>query len=87
MPSMVCIEPRGGNQDDFDPVLKGYYDSIRHGTKPVIGKKRRGKRLGVNNRTAMECTETSTKGAAFLAVCRGKVFNFFFFFLSIVMYL
>ncbi|KAM7513981.1 hypothetical protein LguiA_003564 [Lonicera macranthoides] len=69
----LFVEPRGGNQDDFDPVLKGYYDSIRHGTKPVIGKKRRGKRLGLNNRTAMECTETSTKGAAFLAVCRGKV--------------
>ncbi|KAK3010623.1 hypothetical protein RJ639_012326 [Escallonia herrerae] len=69
----LFVEPRGGNQDDFDSALKGYYDSIRQGHKPVSGRKKRAKKVGLNNRTTMECTENSRKGAAFLAVCRGKV--------------
>ncbi|KAK2988222.1 hypothetical protein RJ640_020704, partial [Escallonia rubra] len=69
----LFVEPRGGNQDDFDSALKGYYDSIRQGHKPVNGRKKRAKKVGLNNHTTLECAENSRKGAAFLAVCRGKV--------------
>lgn len=67
------LEPRGGNQDDFDDTLKGYYDSIRQGGKTDIGRKRKGKNLGLKNLKATERPEKSKNGAAFLAVCRGKV--------------
>lgn len=51
-------EPRGGNQDDFELVLKAYYE----------------KNLGKYRGHAMEPSrDTKKKGAAFLAVCRGKV--------------
>ncbi|KAJ1392938.1 ATP-dependent helicase, C-terminal [Sesbania bispinosa] len=33
-------EPRGGNQDDFELVLKGYYDSIHNGKRPALGRKK-----------------------------------------------
>ncbi|CAK9178304.1 unnamed protein product [Ilex paraguariensis] len=70
----LFVEPRGGSQDDFDSVLKGYYNSLRQGNKPVICRKRRGKKSDLNNQNATECTGKSKKeGAAFLAVCRGKV--------------
>ncbi|PSS31181.1 Fanconi anemia group J protein [Actinidia chinensis var. chinensis] len=69
----LFVEPRGGNQDDFEPVLTGYYNSIRRSKMPALGRKRRGKKLGLGNSGTMECTENSKDGAAFLAVCRGKV--------------
>lgn len=71
---MVYAEPRAGSQDDFETVLKGYYDSNRQGNKPTIGRKRRGKKTDPNHFYATESQESSKKeGAAFLAVCLGKV--------------
>ncbi|KAF5955973.1 hypothetical protein HYC85_008829 [Camellia sinensis] len=69
----LFVEPRGGSQDDFEHVLMGYYDSIRQRKMPVLGRKRKGKKLGLSNCDTMECAENPTGGAAFLAVCRGKV--------------
>ncbi|KAL3845893.1 hypothetical protein ACJIZ3_003296 [Penstemon smallii] len=70
----LFVEPRGSNQDAFEPVLKGYYDSIRQGTKQVNGRRIRGKRLGIKNGVMLESPkDTKKEGAAFLAVCRGKV--------------
>lgn len=73
IPFFWSLEPRGGNQDDFDDTLKGYYDSIRQGGKIRNGRKRKGKKLGLKNLKPTECSEKSKNGAAFLAVCRGKV--------------
>ncbi|KAE9617276.1 putative RNA helicase [Lupinus albus] len=70
----IFVEPRGGNQDDFELVLKGYYDSIHHGKKPASGKKRRIKKFDLNHFYAADSQENSKKGgAALLGVCRGKV--------------
>ncbi|KAF5455624.1 hypothetical protein F2P56_025180 [Juglans regia] len=69
----LFVEPRGGSQDDFEHVLKGYYDSIRQGNKPVLGRKRRAKKTGLNHVNAVESPDNSKEGAAFLAVFRGKV--------------
>ncbi|XP_059635149.1 uncharacterized protein LOC132277322 isoform X2 [Cornus florida] len=70
----LFVEPRGGNQDEFEAVLKGYYDSIRQGNKLANGRKRGVKKMDLNKLNATQCTEISKKeGAAFLAVCRGKV--------------
>ncbi|VVA92008.1 unnamed protein product [Arabis nemorensis] len=65
----IVPEPRGGAQDEFDSVLKGYYDSIR-GKNRLIGRNRRAKKAGP---VKTETQDDSKKGAAFLAVCRGKV--------------
>ncbi|KAG7597747.1 ATP-dependent helicase C-terminal [Arabidopsis suecica] len=65
----LFVEPRGGAQDEFDSVLKGYYDSIR-GKNKLIGRNRRAKKAGP---IKTETQDDSKKGAAFLAVCRGKV--------------
>ncbi|CAF1927266.1 unnamed protein product [Brassica napus] len=65
----LFVEPRGGAQDDFDSVLKGYYDSIR-GKNRLIGRNRRLKKAGL---VKTEFQDDSKKGAAFFAVCRGKV--------------
>lgn len=70
---VICSEPRGGSQDDFEPMLKGYYDTICRSKKPALGRKRRGKKLGLNNCDGMDCAGIPKEGAAFLAVCRGKV--------------
>lgn len=67
----IFVEPRGG-QDDFEHVLNGYYDTIRQKNKPMIGR-RRGKRLDANSCNATKSKGNSRTGAAFLAVCRGKV--------------
>lgn len=67
-------EPRGSSQDSFEAVLKGYYNSICHGTRQASGRKIRGKKLGLKNGSSVESTKDTKKaGAAFLAVCRGKV--------------
>ncbi|KAL1219740.1 Regulator of telomere elongation helicase 1 [Cardamine amara subsp. amara] len=65
----LFVEPRGGAQEEFDSVLKGYYDSIR-GKNRLIGRNRRVKKVGP---IKTETQDDSKKGAAFLAVCRGKV--------------
>ncbi|XP_057974456.1 uncharacterized protein LOC131162218 isoform X2 [Malania oleifera] len=67
------VEPRGGSQDDFDSTLKCYYDCIRRGNKPPLGRKRREKKMILNYFGAKESIKSSEEGAAFLAVCRGKV--------------
>lgn len=60
-------EPRGGNQDDFELVLKAYYE----------------KNLDKYHGHAMEPSrDTKKKGAAFLAVSRGKVRYFIIYFES-----
>ncbi|CAM8972259.1 unnamed protein product [Rhodiola kirilowii] len=70
----VFVEPRGGSQDDFEPILKGYYDTIRQGGTPLFQRKKRGKKLGPYNSVDPVKNEMDRKdGAAFLAVCRGKV--------------
>ncbi|XP_037493665.1 Fanconi anemia group J protein homolog isoform X1 [Jatropha curcas] len=71
----LFVEPRGGSQEeDFDSVLKGYYDSIHQRSPQAVGRKRRTKKADLSHLKAMKSTETSEKdGAAFLAVCRGKV--------------
>ncbi|KAI3465455.1 hypothetical protein Pfo_022118 [Paulownia fortunei] len=68
------VEPRGSSQDSFEAVLKGYYNTIRHGTRQASGRKIRGKKLGLKSGNPVESTKDAKKeGAAFLAVCRGKV--------------
>ncbi|KAJ4967111.1 hypothetical protein NE237_018960 [Protea cynaroides] len=67
----LFVEPRG-SQDDFELALKGYYDSIRRGNGPA-SRKRRGKKRGLNQLDAKSPQISSKGGAAFLAVCRGKV--------------
>ncbi|XP_020529996.1 Fanconi anemia group J protein isoform X2 [Amborella trichopoda] len=67
----LFVEPRG-SQDDFHSVLKGYYDSIRGFERVVPRKLKKG-----HNRQfqfSHEYVSNPQKGgAAFLAVCRGKV--------------
>ncbi|KAL7116480.1 hypothetical protein ACP275_03G007400 [Erythranthe tilingii] len=70
----LFVEPRGSSQESFEAVLKGYYNTISHGARQVSGKKARGKKLGLKKDNSVESTkDTKKKGAAFLAVCRGKV--------------
>lgn len=73
----LFLEPRGGKQERFNEILKGYYDSISQDVKPEVGRKRKGKNLGLKSLQETESTELSNNGAALLAVCRGKVLNFF----------
>lgn len=70
----LFVEPRGGNQEDFDSILKGYYDCIRQDNRPALGRKRKVKKVDANHLDGNESADNSgKKGAAFLAVCRGKV--------------
>ncbi|KAK3232012.1 hypothetical protein Dsin_003893 [Dipteronia sinensis] len=70
----LFVEPKGGRQEDFEHILKDYYESIYPGNKPAVGKKRRVKKAGINHFNAMESHEDIKKeGAGLLAVCRGKV--------------
>ncbi|XP_022135021.1 Fanconi anemia group J protein homolog isoform X2 [Momordica charantia] len=68
----LFVEPRGGSQEDFDSILKGYYDTIRLGDNFAVGKKRRGKKVRPNYPCVTGC-ENPKEGAAFFAVFRGKV--------------
>ncbi|KAG7597750.1 Helicase superfamily 1/2 ATP-binding domain DinG/Rad3-type, partial [Arabidopsis suecica] len=63
------IEPRGGAKDDFETVLKEYYDSIS-GKNRSNGRNIRVKKAGS---VITEAQDDSKRGSAFLAVCRGKV--------------
>ncbi|KAL8211546.1 hypothetical protein R6Q57_005983 [Mikania cordata] len=65
----VFVEPRG--QDDFEHVLKDYYDTIRQGNKPTTGR-RRGKKWDANCCNTTK-SKGNSKGATLLAVCRGKI--------------
>lgn len=77
---MSCphTEPRGGSQDDFEPVLKGYYNAVHRGCKPVVPRKKRLKKEDLNQSNQMDTAKKLKKdGAAFFAVCRGKVNSYF----------
>ncbi|KAE8715589.1 hypothetical protein F3Y22_tig00110163pilonHSYRG00265 [Hibiscus syriacus] len=67
----LFVEPRGGNQEEFETVLKGYYDSVSQGKKPVIRRKRKTKKI--DDYVSESAEVTNLGGAAFLAVFRGKV--------------
>lgn len=72
----MLVEPRGA-MDEFEPVLKGYYEAIRGNTGAPHVKKRLGLMRASKNPSSKECSQNPAKGAAFLAVCRGKVVTFF----------
>lgn len=63
----IFSEPRGGSLEALEPVLKSYYNSINGRSKPTFGRKKRVKKSDQN--------DIKAGGAAFLAVCRGKVFH------------
>lgn len=67
----VFVEPRGSTEE-LEPILKGYYDAILG--KAPLKKGRGGAKQIVKNRVRKNSSQESAKGgAAFLAVCRGKV--------------
>ena len=69
-------EPRG-NQDNFEPILSGYYSAIRGEKKRVVRKLKDGRKQVDNPSSSKEGVEVRSKGgAAFLAVCRGKVASY-----------
>lgn len=71
---VVCAEPKAGSQEDFELILKDYYNSVLLGKKPAAGRKKKIKKGGINDVNANESHENTKKyGAGFLAVCRGKV--------------
>ncbi|XP_015696448.2 Fanconi anemia group J protein homolog [Oryza brachyantha] len=65
----VCVEPRGSTEE-LEPVLKGYYNAILGKAPP---KKGRCAKQILKNRVTKGSSQDSAKGAALLAVCRGKV--------------
>ncbi|CAM0953084.1 unnamed protein product [Alopecurus aequalis] len=67
----VFVEPRGSTEE-LEPVLNGYYNAILG--KVPLKKGRGGAKQIVKNRVTKNSSQESAKGgAAFLAVCRGKV--------------
>ncbi|XP_042384337.1 Fanconi anemia group J protein homolog isoform X1 [Zingiber officinale] len=68
----LFVEPRGAT-DEFDSLLRGYYDAIRGSTKVVHEKSRLGSRRTIKQPCSKVCSQNTPRGAAFLAVCRGKV--------------
>uniref|UniRef100_A0ACD5XZB6 Uncharacterized protein n=1 Tax=Avena sativa TaxID=4498 RepID=A0ACD5XZB6_AVESA len=67
----VFVEPRGSTEE-LEPVLNGYYNAILG--KHPLKKGRGGAKQIVKNRVKKNSSQESAKGgAAFLAVCRGKV--------------
>ncbi|KAK6778979.1 hypothetical protein RDI58_025697 [Solanum bulbocastanum] len=69
----IFTEPRGG-QEEFESVLKGYYSSINQREKLVMGRNKKAKGSALSDGTPLEVSnENKKEGAAFLAVCRGKV--------------
>lgn len=67
------LEPRGG-QEEFESVLKGYYSSINQKGKLMMGRKKKAKKSALSDSNPHEVSDENKKeGAAFLAVCRGKV--------------
>lgn len=68
----VFVEPRG-NQDDFEPVLSGYYRAI-FGVKKFVYRGKDSLKQAHNSGSSTEGLHVRSKGgAAFMAVCRGKV--------------
>ncbi|XP_020272956.1 Fanconi anemia group J protein homolog isoform X2 [Asparagus officinalis] len=67
----VFIEPRG--TDEFESALGEYYDCIRGQGRTFRGKTKNGQKRFSTHINPKASSETCTSGAAFLAVCRGKV--------------
>lgn len=68
----IFIEQRG-NTNEFEQVLRSYYDTISRKNKPVSRKIRSGLKLIQKRSSSKVSSQNPNKGAAFLAVCRGKV--------------
>ncbi|XP_020576572.1 Fanconi anemia group J protein homolog [Phalaenopsis equestris] len=68
----IFIEPKGST-NEFEPVLRGYYDVISGKSKAFTGKNRLGLKRMLKHSSFKESHQNLNKGAAFLAVCRGKV--------------
>ncbi|KAK8956244.1 hypothetical protein KSP40_PGU015290 [Platanthera guangdongensis] len=68
----LFIEPRGSSYE-FEPVLRGYYDTISGKNKRISGKIRSGPKKIRKSSGCKGSPQISNRGAAFLAVCRGKV--------------
>ncbi|KAM0905107.1 hypothetical protein ACQ4PT_017554 [Festuca glaucescens] len=66
----VFVEPRGSTEE-LEPVLNGYYNAILG--KVPLKKGRGGAEQIVKNRVRKNTQQEPARGAAFLAVCRGKV--------------
>jgi len=76
--STFCPEPRGNN-DQFELVLQGFYNSVNPERAPDRNKKVGAeKKRELKHRGASRSTRRNPGGAAFLAVCRGKVFKIIF---------
>lgn len=71
-------EPRGNN-DQFEQVLKDYYNAVNSVKLPPDKKfKNNGvKKQGPKSRFTPVIKGKKVSGAAFLAVCRGKVWSIF----------
>lgn len=69
-------EPKG-SAEELEPVLKEYYDTILG--KAHVKKGRGGTKQIVKNQVSKNSSQKSAKaGAAFLAVCCGKVLQCLF---------
>ncbi|KAK9112453.1 hypothetical protein Scep_019972 [Stephania cephalantha] len=68
----LFIEPKG-SQDEFEHVLKGYYNTIHQVNRPTTWKIGRGKKRDHKYSNVEGSPQSVRGGAAFLAVCRGKV--------------
>lgn len=56
----------------------GYYGTIRQGNKPAFKRRKRAKGMDIKPSTVTQNMENfRSEGAAFLAVCRGKVYILF----------
>lgn len=77
--TLFLPEPRG-NTDQFELVLQSYYDAVNSDTRTPnkVRKVRSEMRLNSNRQNASLNTRGKASGAAFLAVCRGKVSSKFF---------
>lgn len=75
---MILLEPRGNN-DQFELVLQDFYNSVNPDRIPDRNKKVGSeKKKDLKRRGASRSTGRKSGGAAFLAVCRGKVYKQFF---------
>lgn len=75
---MFHTEPRGNN-DQFELVLQDFYNSVNPERKPDRNSKAGAeKKRGLKRWGGPRSTGRKSGGAAFLAVCRGKVCVSFF---------
>lgn len=79
LPTLFLPEPRG-NTDQFELVLQRFYDAVNSDTSTPnkVRKVRPEMRLNSKRQNVSRNTGGKASGAAFLAVCRGKVSSKFF---------